>query len=96
MSAEAISGDFGKNVKQAIDTGGRWEKAGRKVAGTLYKTESRLIELAGKDRSKAEEKEYAALQIKYQRAQRGWQMFQQVLRNMHEMAMTAIRNLRFN
>lgn len=94
IQASGTHTHFAQQLRESYDAAGRWEKATKKVAGSLYSAESRLIQLAGKDRNEAEEREYAALQVKYQRLQRGWEMFQQILKNIHEMAMTVIRNLR--
>ena len=70
------------------------EKTGAKVAGSLQSIENELLELYSQPESASNEKEIAALQIRYQRAQRVYELFTTLMKNAHDMMMSVIRNLR--
>ncbi len=91
-----ISGNINDFIAQFESNASTQDSTESKVAGaigtTLGKLEQELLDaMQSGDEVKAKQ-----LEFQYQRSMRVWEMFQQLLRNSHDMLMNAIRNLRFS
>lgn len=69
-----------------------FKKVSGKIADKLESAEQKLM----KAYEKGDQKEISQAQIEYDKWNRVWTAFSNMLRNAHEMMMTVIRNMRLN
>ena len=84
-----------RNVFKKLSSEGPEEETGRVIGDSLGKIEKQLIKLYAEDKPE-NSGAIQALQIKYQRALRAVEGFMQLMRSMHEIMMSGIRNLRLS
>jgi len=73
-----------------------YQKTAGKLGENLYDLEQQLLAAYAKPEGKGRDAEIAALDIKYKRAMRLFEAFSTMMKNMHEMMMSVIRNMRLN
>jgi len=83
-------------VAQNLKSEGRDEQLARKASASLQSIENQLLEELSKPDDAKNQNKIQALQIKYQRALRFYEVLSTMMKNAHDVLMSVIRNLRLN